>query len=145
MDQNSGHKILILIVIVIKMSNKFKILCVDDEELGLRIRQLTLESQGYEVTTAPEGTSALGVFAEQRFDLVILDYSMPGRNGGEIAAEMRQRRPEVPIILLSAYVALPQDHIDLVNLFLTKADPPAIFLDHVSRVLQSKEPATKSI
>jgi CheY-like chemotaxis protein len=121
------------------MSNKIKILCVDDEELGLRIRQLTLESQGYEVTTARDGRSALGAFAQQPFDLVILDYSMPGRNGGEIAAEMRRNRPGVPIILLSAYVTLPQKDVDMVNLFLTKADPPAKFLDHVSRVLQSKE------
>ena len=127
------------------MSNKVKILCVDDEELGLRIRQLTLELQGYEVTTASDGSGAIAAFAEHPFDLVILDYSMPGRNGGEIAAEMRRNRPEVPIILLSAYVALPQEDIDGVNLFLTKADTPAKFLGHVSRVLQAKESAMERL
>lgn len=115
--------------------SRTKILCVDDEELGLRVRRLTLESQGYEVITTPVGSAALGMFAQQPFDLVILDYSMPGMNGGELAVEMRRIRPEVPIILLSAYVALPQEHVDKVDLFLTKADPPAAFLQHVGRLL----------
>ncbi|MEO8727627.1 MAG: response regulator [Acidobacteriaceae bacterium] len=108
---------------------------MDDEELGLRVRRLTLESDGYEVTTTSQGNIALGMFAEQPFDLVILDYSMPGMNGGELAVELRRMRPEVPIILLSAYVALPQEHVDKVDLFLTKADPPSAFLQHVGRVL----------
>jgi hypothetical protein len=58
---------------------------------------------------------------------------------------MRRDRPEVPIILLSAYLTLPQEHIDAVNLFLTKADTPAKFLGHVSQVLQAKESAMERL
>jgi CheY-like chemotaxis protein len=112
-----------------------KILCVDDEVIGLRIRQMTLESQGYEVVTASEGDTALAAFADTSFDLVILDYSMPGRNGGEVALEMRRARPGVPIILLSAYMTLPPEYVGAVNMYLTKADPPLQFLSRVKSLL----------
>ena len=69
------------------------VLCVDDEKIGLRVRKIMLESRGYAVLTANNGPEGLKVFDENHVDLVVLDYFMPDLNGGEVASEMRRRRP----------------------------------------------------
>ena len=85
------------------------ILCIDDEALGLQIRKAVLERAGYRVLTALDGSSGLTLFAGEPVEGVILDYFMPGMDGGQVATAMRKQRPEVPILLLSAYVNLPQE------------------------------------
>ena len=85
------------------------ILCVDDEVVGLRVRKILLERAGYQVLTAADGHSGIELFATQPVDAVVLDYAMPGMHGGDVAKKMRQTKPEVPILLLSAYVGLPDE------------------------------------
>ena len=98
--------------------NAHLVLCVDDEEVGLQVRKILLERAGYRVLTGPEGYSGLELFMNQPVDVVILDYSMPGMHGGEVALKMRQTKPEVPILLLSAYVGLPEEVSSLVDVYL---------------------------
>jgi CheY-like chemotaxis protein len=98
------------------------VLCVDDEVVGLRVRKILLERAGYQVLTAPDGFSGLELFATEPIDAVVLDYSMPGMHGGEVAAKMRASKPEVPILLLSAYMGLPSEVTDLVNIYMTKGE-----------------------
>lgn len=112
------------------------ILCIDDEELGLRVRKIVLERAGYRVETALDGRSGLSIFNAARVDGVVLDYFMPGMNGGEVAAEMRRRRPEVPIILLSAYITLPEDVISDVDCTILKGDGPDVLLSKVREIIQ---------
>jgi CheY-like chemotaxis protein len=78
------------------------VLCVDDEQVGLQVRKILLERAGYRVLTAPDGPSGLAIFAAEPVEAVVLDYSMPGMHGGEVAVRMRQTKPQVPILLLSA-------------------------------------------
>jgi CheY-like chemotaxis protein len=111
------------------------ILCIDDEELGLRVRKLVLERAGYRVLTGIDGPTGLGLFASEPVSAVVLDYYMPGMNGGEVAAEMRRLRPEVPIILLSAYINLPPEVIEMVDCTILKGDGPEILLTKVRDVL----------
>src|SRR5271156_820650 len=92
------------------------ILCIDDEELGLEIRKIVLEREGYAVLTARDGASGLSIFNSQEVDAVILDYAMPGLDGGQVAAAMRQRKPTIPILMLSAYVSLPENVMRMVNI-----------------------------
>ena len=99
-----------------------KILCIDDEETGLHVRKLILESEGFQVAIATDGRRGLDLFNADRFDLVLLDHSMPGMNGGEVAREIRRTRPNTPIILLSAYVTLPDDDVKLADLYITKGE-----------------------
>lgn len=54
------------------------ILCVDDEVVGLSVRRMTLESQGYRVFTAENGPDSLAIFSAEPIELVVLDYKMPG-------------------------------------------------------------------
>jgi CheY-like chemotaxis protein len=112
-----------------------KILCIDDEEMGLLVRKLILESEGFEVATAADGKSGLQLFNDGRFDLVLLDHSMPGMNGGEVAQQMRQRSPNIPIILLSAYVTLPEEHVSIVDAYITKGDSTDQLLSTIRRLI----------
>ena len=114
---------------------KHLVLCIDDERIGLRVRKLLLERAGYEVLTAPDGPSGLTSFENNPIEVVLLDYSMPGMDGGEVAAQMRRSKPEVPILLLSAYVGLPAEIDGLVNGYLTKADDAATLLERLHNLL----------
>lgn len=111
------------------------ILCIDDEELGLRVRTIVLERAGYQVAGALDGPGGLSIFATQPVDLVILDYFMPEIHGGQVAAEMRRLRPEVPIILLSAYINLPPEVTRTVDCTILKGDGPQVLLGKVRELL----------
>ena len=111
------------------------VLCVDDEKIGLRVRKIMLESRGYAVLTAGDGHEGLKVFDENEVDLVLLDYYMPELNGGEVASEMRRRRPGVPIVFLSAYFSLPPEALEVADAFITKGDPPDVLIQKIQNLL----------
>jgi CheY-like chemotaxis protein len=68
-------------------------------------------------------------------EAVVLDYSMPGMHGGEVAAKMRQAKPQVPILLLSAYIGLSTEVTDVVDLYMTKGEGAPILLEKLSSLL----------
>ncbi|MGC2112614.1 MAG: response regulator [Candidatus Korobacteraceae bacterium] len=111
------------------------VLCVDDEKIGLRVRKIMLESHGFRVLTANSGEQGLTVFDNNDVDLVVLDYYMPGLNGGDVAAEIRRKRPTVPIIFLSAYFSLPPAALELANAFITKGDPPDVLIEKIQQLV----------
>ncbi len=112
------------------------VLCVDDEPLGLQVRKILLERAGYRVLTAQDGPIGLSLFDKEPVEVVVLDYSMPGMDGGEVATRMRQIKPKVPILLLSAYVGLPSDVTSLVDLYMTKGEGPELLLQKLGSLLQ---------
>jgi CheY-like chemotaxis protein len=111
------------------------VLCVDDEKIGLRVRKIMLESHGFKVLTASSGQQGLELFDRHAVDLVVLDYYMPDLHGGQVAAEMRRRRPDVPIIFLSAYFSLPPADLELANAFITKGDPPNVLIQKIEQLV----------
>jgi CheY-like chemotaxis protein len=111
------------------------VLCVDDELIGLQVRRILLERAGYRVMTAQDGPLGLEVFEKEPVDLVVLDYSMPGMHGGEVATRMRQMKPAVPILLLSAYVGLPAEVTSLVDLYMTKGEGAEMLLTKIDSLL----------
>jgi CheY-like chemotaxis protein len=111
------------------------ILCVDDEVVGLRVRRILLERAGYEVLTAQDGMSGIEIFTAEPVDAVVLDYSMPGMHGGEVASRMRQTKPNVPILLLSAYVGLPDEVSSLVDIYMTKGEGAPALLAKLGNLL----------
>jgi CheY-like chemotaxis protein len=112
------------------------VLCVDDELTGLQIRKILLERAGYRVLTAPDGPSGLAIFSAEPIQAVILDYSMPGMHGGEVAVRMRQIKPQIPILLLSAYMGLSSEVISLVDLYMTKGEGAPVLLEKLGSLLQ---------
>src|SRR5271166_5034409 len=111
------------------------VLCVDDEKVGLRVRKIMLEGAGFKVLTATSGEQGLALLDKNHIDLVVLDYYMPGMNGGDVAAEVRRRKPGVPIIFLSAYFSLPPAALELANAFITKGDPPDVLIDKIEQLI----------
>jgi CheY-like chemotaxis protein len=114
------------------------ILCIDDEDLGLRIRGIVLERAGYRVLSAIDGATGLSLFQSEPVDAVVLDYYMPGMNGGEVATELRRLRPGIPIVLLSAYINLPPEVIRMVDWTILKGDGPEVLLTKLREVLPVK-------
>ena len=112
------------------------ILCVDDELVGLQVRKILLERAGYEVLTALDGLSGLEVFASQPVNAVVLDYTMPGMNGGEVANRMRLTKPEIPILLLSANIGLPAEITALVDVYMTKGEGAPVLLRKLGNLLE---------
>lgn len=109
--------------------NSNLVLCVDDELVGLKVRKILLERAGYRVLTAPDGPSGLELFFAEPIEAVVLDYSMPGMHGGEVAVRMRQSKPQVPILLLSAYVDLSAEVTSVVDLYMTKGEGAPVLLE----------------
>ena len=111
------------------------VLCVDDEIVGLRVRKILLERAGYQVLTAIDGYTGLELFAANPVDVVVLDYAKPGIHGGEVAQKMRQTKPGVPILLLSAYVGLPSEVSSLVDIYMTKGEGAPVLLEKLGSLL----------
>ena len=85
------------------MSQKKKILAVDDESDVLLLIKTALMSEGFAVTTASNGPDALTLAAEERPDLIILDMMMPEMSGFDVleALRSRQETESIPVIMLT--------------------------------------------
>jgi len=85
-----------------------RILFVDDEEVLGQLGQKTLAALGYEVEFTTQSAAALAMVRAdpQRFALVITDQAMPGMEGLVLASQLRQIRPELPIILTTGFSLL---------------------------------------
>lgn len=114
---------------------KAKVLCVDDDLSGLVIRAMVLEKCGYEVVTATDGAQALKLFRNGNIDAVLIDYYMPMVDGAYVAKAMRHLKPEIPIVMISAAVALPADALKDTDAFLAKGVPPTEMTDVIEKVL----------
>lgn len=122
----------------------FRILCVDDEPLGLQVRKMVLEAQGYHVTTAPDGDLALRTLEKEKFDLVVIDFAMPGMNGGEVAKVIRETQPALPLILLSAYVDLPPEVVARFDRYVVKGETPALLIENIRELLRPRNANSNS-
>jgi CheY-like chemotaxis protein len=111
------------------------LLCVDDESLGLKVRKMLLEHSGYNVLTAEDGRTGLEVFARSAVDAVVLDFFMPEMDGGMVAKAMKELKPHVPILLLSAYVTLPDGALSSVDAFVTKGQSPEVLLEKIRELV----------
>ena len=79
------------------------VLIVDDEKNYLVVLEALLGPEGYETITADSGRNALRLIRGSDLDLVITDMKMPGMSGMELLEESRQIKPELPVIMMTAY------------------------------------------
>jgi len=84
-----------------------KILLVDDEPNVRLNYRITLETEGYEVFEAESSASALQQFLEHSFAVAVLDMRMPGMDGLELLAKMREVGITVPAMIVTAYSDVP--------------------------------------
>ena len=104
------------------------------------MRRILLERAGYNVVSAMEGNEGIDIFAREPVSAVVLDYAMPGMNGAEVATRMREIKPDVPILLLSAYVGLPAEVTCLVDVYMTKGEGAPTLLQKLRTMLAVARP-----
>lgn len=112
------------------------ILCVDDETVPLTLRRFVLEKSGFAVIPASSAQQALDILNAQTVDLVLTDLLMPGLNGLELARKIKERTPELPIILLSGVNEVPEG-AECADLFLSKVEGPVAMCEKISEVLKN--------
>src|SRR6476469_9221470 len=83
--------------------NPRRILVIDDEADIRESLELLLSSENYAVDLAENATTGLQKFESGMHDLILLDLMMPDRSGMEVLTEIRQRAPETPVFMLTAY------------------------------------------
>jgi|SRR5271165_209529 len=111
------------------------VLCIDDDEIALRVRKLVLGSAGYEVLVAESGEAGLEVLKQNPIDLVIADHFLSAKTGTEIAREMKELKPNVPILIVSASADEPAG-LEFADGFLPKGDAPDVLLVTIARLLK---------
>ncbi|HJT70134.1 MAG TPA: response regulator [Terriglobales bacterium] len=117
---------------------KATVLCVDDEELQLKVRRMLFESAGYVVLEAQGAETALEKFRTEKVDAVLMDYSLFGQNGTAIAKQMKLLRPNVPVVILSGSASSQEGSSD-VDLWLRKMDiEPEELVNEVGRLIEQR-------
>lgn len=79
-----------------------RVLIVEDEEKMADLIKRGLEEEGIDAEVANDGNAGLEMGRSGQFDLILLDVSLPGRDGFEIARELREARVKTPILMLTA-------------------------------------------
>lgn len=80
-----------------------KILVVDDDLHIQKLYSEELKEEGYEVVIAGTGAQAMEFFAKEDFDLVTLDILLPDMDGIKLLRHMKEKKPNLPIIMSTAY------------------------------------------
>lgn len=79
------------------------VLVVDDDPDIRRFLADSLDALGYRFLQAENGPAGLKALDENRPDIILVDYAMPGMTGAEVARVARQKRPDLPIVFASGY------------------------------------------
>jgi len=102
--------------------NSPTLLCIDDRPQMLELRKATLESHGYSVSLASSAYAAIKTLEETSVAAVLLEYKQEGMDAEAIACHIKQRFPNLPIILLSAYSEMPERILWLVDDYIMKSE-----------------------
>lgn len=80
-----------------------RVLLVDDEVAFTRNLSMLLAKRGHEVTAVNDGLTAIQTVEEKDFDVVLLDLKMPGIDGIETLKRIKQRKPQIEVIILTGH------------------------------------------
>lgn len=123
------------------MSDEIRILVVDDEDDVRDVIQLNLDREGYHVTTAPDGKTALEMLGKHRYDAAILDVMMPGMDGLDLCRAIREDKSlhNLPVLLLTARDSEMDQIIGLevgADDFISKSASPRLIATRLKNVLR---------
>ena len=109
------------------------VLCIDDDASILRYEKALLEKSGYTVITTQSGQQGLTLAMTSHIDAIVLDYNMPGMNGHNVAAAIKECRPEILIVMFSAS-EIPEATLNLVDAVVFKSDAVELLLPTVAHL-----------
>ncbi len=87
----------------VRSQEQARVLVVDDDKLVRRFMSDSLRSLQYRVTEAENGTQALEAMEHERFELLLVDFAMPGMNGADVARSAQERQPGIKVLMVSGY------------------------------------------
>ena len=111
-----------------------RVLVVDDEPSVLLTLAGNLEIEGFEVVEADSALRALELIEHERFDLVLSDVRMPGMDGVTLLRKVHERRPELPVILMTAF-ALESAIAEAIHAGVFTVLPKPLDLEHLFAVI----------
>ncbi|RPI86965.1 MAG: response regulator [Chloroflexi bacterium] len=124
------------------MNNGNFILIVDDDQNLRTTLSLILNRAGFRTALACEGMEALKNLENQRYDLVFLDLKMPGMDGMEVLQEISRRKPDLPVLVLTANASL-ESAIQALGLgasgYLLKPIEPEQIINRARDVIRQKQ------
>jgi len=109
------------------------ILCVEDNELYLRLRRAVLEREGYNVIGVTNVADAISTLREAPVCCTIADHMLQGEIGTELAKAMKDIKPDVPVIVFSGTAPAGLQSVDV---YINKGEPTSTFLRIVREVIQ---------
>ncbi|HEX4264767.1 MAG TPA: response regulator [Verrucomicrobiae bacterium] len=117
-----------------------QILLVEDDPSARESIKLLLKIDRHHVTEAKDGIEALALLEQKTFDLVVLDFFMPGMHGGEVARHIKRIAPSLPILMVTAYLEKLSGLDTPVNAVLSKPFAVADLRNGIAKLL-SDQPA----
>lgn len=118
-----------------------RILVVDDDESIRVLYTEELRAEGYEVFTACSGEDALAMTDDLRPDLVTLDIRMAEMNGVEALRRIKEKRPDLPVVICTAYPSYKDDfNIWASDAYVVKSSDVRELLETVRKILILRQP-----
>lgn len=90
-----------------------KVLIVDENEMLCRLACDILQTEGYRAVPARSAAEALAALERESFDILVTNFHIPGMTGLELARAVRNKDPQFPIIVMTAYEPVECEHVTL--------------------------------
>jgi len=123
-----------------------KILVVDDEGIVLDSCQRVLEADGFDAYLVPSADKALESMEHEDFALLLIDVKMPGHDGMYLMREVKERWPDIPIIVMSGYDTTEtiEEAVEMgAATFIAKPFTPDELLETIRQVIKKEESSGK--
>jgi two-component system, response regulator FlrC len=121
------------------------VLCIDDRAQALDLRRATLESRGYRVKVASSSVAAINMLETTSVAGVLLEYKLEGMDAEAVALHIKQRFPDMPIVLLSAYSETPERILWLVDDYVMRSELPERLIEIIERNAHPQGFAVRSV
>ncbi|MGO9953733.1 MAG: response regulator [Dissulfurispiraceae bacterium] len=115
-----------------------KILVIDDEKNIMKLYKDELENEGYNVVTANSGKEALEVFRVEEPDIVTLDIMIPDIDGIQLLRQLKQEKPQTPVIMLTAYDYRDDFSVWSSDAYVVKSSDMVTLKATIKRIIEKK-------
>lgn len=105
-------------IYLIGMGNKNTLLCIHRDPAQLSL----LQQKGYELVTAASGSEGLRLLATRSVDAIVLEYHLGLQDGAVVATEIKKAKPQLPIVMITDHLELPDGALKSVDAVVIKAD-----------------------